>query len=563
MATANQNLAQKLEDKLQSIEHERLEDAARALAKEKNLPYIDTRINLVNGEALRLLPESEAIAAQLAIITRTGKELKVATTDPDQPAVKKIVQSLTQQGFIVNLGIVSAPSLQKLLNGYRSVSLQAEAVLGSISVNQKIIDAVQAKVKNLADLKSAVAAASATELLEIFMAGAIKIGASDIHFEPEEKVVRSRYRLDGLLQDAAELTSEQYNKLLSRIKINAGLKLNVHESPQDGRFTVHYPPMLGASDGHSQEREIEIRTSILPGAFGENIVMRLLDPAAVRQDIKELGLTPDNLAIVEKLLQKSTGAILTTGPTGSGKTTTLYAFLQHVNQSDVKIITIEDPVEYHLAGIAQTQVDSERGYTFASGLRSIVRQDPDVILVGEIRDGETAGIAMQAALTGHLVFSTLHTNNAAGAIPRLVDLGVRPETIAPAINAIMAQRLVRRLCPSCRHKEKISTADYQEIKPTLDQIIDKKRVPAFDENTELYYPGQCAECNNTGFKGRVGIFEIFLIDPEMEQLILKSPAISDVAKLATQKGMLTMLQDGYLRVLNGETAVEEVRRVAG
>ena len=551
MATANSNLAQKLDEKLQAIEHERLEEAARNLAKEKNLPYIDTRINLVNGEALRLLPEAEAIAAQLAIISRTGKELRAATTDPDQALVKKTIETLTQQGFIVNLGIVSAPSLQKILTGYRSVSLQVEAELGSISVNQKIIDAVQARVKNLADLKSAVAGASATELLEIFMAGAIKIGASDIHFEPEEKVVRSRYRLDGLLQDAAELTSDQYNKLLSRIKINAGLKLNVHETPQDGRFTVHY-----------QEREIEIRTSILPGAFGENVVMRLLDPAAVRQDIKELGLTTENLATVEKLLQKSTGAILTTGPTGSGKTTTLYAFLQHVNQPDVKIITIEDPVEYHLAGIAQTQVESERGYTFASGLRSIVRQDPDVILVGEIRDGETAGIAMQAALTGHLVFSTLHTNNAAGAIPRLIDLGVRPETIAPAINTIMAQRLVRRLCPSCRHQTTIKSEDYQEIKAALNQIVEKGRVPAFAENTLIYYPGQCAECNNTGFKGRVGIFEIFLVDPEMEQLILKSPAISEVAKLATQKGMLTMLQDGYLRVLGGETAVAEVKRVA-
>jgi len=332
----------------------------------------------------------------------------------------------------------------------------------------------------------------------------------------------------------------------------SGLKINIHDAPQDGRFTIR-------RTGY----DIEVRVSILPGAYGENIVMRILDPSAIKQKLEDLGMRTDILTTVKKLLEKTTGAILTTGPTGSGKTTTLYAFINHLNSPDMKIITIEDPIEYHIGGISQTQVDAHAGYTFAGGLRSIVRQDPDVILVGEIRDVETAEIAMQAALTGHLVLSTLHTNDAAGTIPRLIDLGVRPVTIAPAVNAAMAQRLVRRLCPSCRKKTQIRSNDLRILTNYLSNLPKSIKMPALNGSLEIYYPQECKACNNTGYRGRVGVYEIFEIDDEMEKVILKSPAISDVQELAVKKGMITLLQDGLLKVLEGVTSMEEVLRVIG
>jgi len=288
--------------------------------------------------------------------------------------------------------------------------------------------------------------------------------------------------------------------------------------------------------------------------------------------MEDLGIRKDLLELIKKELKRTTGAILTTGPTGSGKTTALYSFLGFINEKGIKIITIEDPVEYHIQGISQTQVDERKGYTFASGLHSIVRQDPDIIMVGEIRDVETAEIAMQAALTGHLVLSTLHTNDAAGAIPRLIDLGIRPITIAPAINIIMAQRLVRKLCQKCREKRKISAPDLELIKgafknfpKTIASLASPplwRSGPKLSENTEIYYPKSCQFCNMTGYKGRIGIFEAFLIDDEIEKLILSSPSMSDIKKTAIRKGMVTLLQDGYMKVLEGVTSIEEVERVA-
>jgi len=276
----------------------------------------------------------------------------------------------------------------------------------------------------VADLRDKVTKISATKMLEILIAGALKIGASDIHFEPETEKVRLRYRLDGVLSDIVAIDVLSYEKILNRVKIVSNLKLNINGAPQDGRFTIN-----------QKNAVIEVRVSILPSEFGETVVMRLLDPRTIKEGLEQLGIREDLLVLIKEQISKPTGAILTTGPTGSGKTTTLYAFVRHLNNPGTKIITIEDPIEYHIQGISQTQVEPEKGYGFANGLRAIVRQDPDIILVGEIRDAEAADIALQAALTGHLVFSTIHTNNAAGTIPRLIDLGVKPEIIAPARHA--------------------------------------------------------------------------------------------------------------------------------
>ena len=472
--------------------------------------------------------------------------------DPQNPRTQEILNSLKTEGFTYDLLITSIIGLNKALLKYKEKKERKESQSGVIELKESDLSDFNKQIKDIADLKDRLTSLPITKVLDILIAGALKIGASDIHFEPEEKTIRLRYRLDGVLNNVVDFSTVGYPGLLSRIKLLSGLKININESPQDGRFTIR-----------KESRDIEVRVSILPGAYGENIVMRILDPETIKQRLEDLGMRQDILEGIKKLLAKTTGAILTTGPTGSGKTTTLYAFIKHINSPDVKVITIEDPIEYHIEGISQTQVDPAAGYTFADGLRSIVRQDPDVILVGEIRDVETAEIAMQAALTGHLVFSTLHTNSAAGTIPRLIDLGVRPVTIAPAINAAMAQRLLRKLCQTCMKKQKILLEDLKTIKKYLANMPSKISFTEPTESTEIYYPDKCKECNFTGYRGRIGIYELFEINDEMEKLILKSPPISEVHELATKNGMITLLQDGLLKVLAGVTSIEEVLRVVG
>ena len=420
------------------------------------------------------------------------------------------------------------------LDSQKKASIK-ETKLGIIELKEGEINSIEKEVKNLADLKNKMSKTTTTEAIEIMFGGAMSVRASDIHLEPEEKNIRLRLRIDGVLQNVFEFEKKDYPAILNRIKLTSGLKINIHDSPQDGRLTLK-----------NKEVDIEVRISALPGAYGENIVMRLLDPRTLKKDLIELGINTVLLEEIKGQLKKTTGAILTTGPTGSGKTTTLYAFLNFVNKPGVKIITIEDPIEYHIKGISQTQVEPEKGYSFANGLRSIVRQDPDVILVGEIRDVETTEIAMHAALTGHLVFSTLHTNDAAGTIPRLIDMGAKPQVIAPAINLAMAQRLVRKLCEKCKEKIKASEKEFKKI-----------------GNATIFKAKGCQECNFTGYQGRIGIFEAFIIDGEIEKLILKSPAISEIKELVIKKGMMTMLQDGYLKVLEGITDMNEVERVLG
>jgi len=552
IASGKPELEKELEEKLAAIQIQKAEEDAKTLAQKLGLPYVNLKAFPVDFNAVTIIDEKEARSGQLVIISKTGKNLRVAVINPQNPQTQIILNKLKEMGYTYSLVIISEYSLKVGLERYQQKRERIEAPIGIVTIKESEISDLEKQIKDISDLKERLTALPITQVLNILIAGALKTKASDIHFEPEEKSVRLRYRLDGVLHDIVNFSTTGYPNLLSRIKLLSGLKINVHDSPQDGRFTIK-----------QEGRDIEVRVSILPGAYGENIVMRLLDPATIKQKLEELGMRDDVLMTVKRLLKKTTGAILTTGPTGSGKTTTLYAFIRHINSPDVKIITIEDPIEYHIEGISQTQVDPKAGYTFASGLRSIVRQDPDVILVGEIRDVETAEIAMQAALTGHLVLSTLHTNNAAGAIPRLIDLGVRPVTIAPAINAAMAQRLVRRLCSKCKKKQKINSQDLSLLKKYLVNLPKNIKLPSLDESLEIYSPQGCRECNFTGYQGRIGVYELFEIDDEMERLILKSPPISEIEDLAIKKGMVTLLQDGLLKVLDGITSIEEVLRVIG
>jgi general secretion pathway protein E len=434
-----------------------------------------------------------------------------------------------------------------------------EKITGKIEVEQSFLEKNLRNFKNIAKLKAAIEVAiegDLTILIKNIMAGSIQLDSSDLHLETNESGSLLRIRVDGLLQTVCTFTQPQHQAIVSRIKLLSGLKLNIEKKPQDGRFTVLF------SSEEAGDQEIEIRVSTLPAEYGETVVMRVLNPKSLIS-LEELGLRKDLYEIFEKQSQKPNGMIIVTGPTGSGKTTTLYAFLKKIRNPEINIITLEDPIEYHLAGISQTQVDSARGYDFASGLKSIVRQDPDVILVGEIRDLETASIALQSALTGHLVLSTLHTNDSTGTIARLQSLGENPVNIAPAINMIVAQRLVRKLCPKCMGLEKISEKDFTEIKQGLSNLGSQVILPELTLETQIGVPKGCEYCNFTGYKGRVGIFEAFLIDDELEEFILTSPSSSALQKMAVEKGLVLMKQDGMIKVLEKVTTLEEVIKAAG
>lgn len=424
-----------------------------------------------------------------------------------------------------------------------------QKITGTVEISESLLK----EIRIISDFEKKIKkylSANITEFLEIVLGGAICLDASDIHIEPEENQAKLRMRIDGILHDIFILDLKIYKTLCSRLKLLSGLKLNITNRPQDGRFTI----LL-------KKTELEVRVSTLPAEYGEAIVLRILDPKSLIE-FNALGLRKDLTEIFNKEIRKPNGMIIVTGPTGSGKTTTLYAILKSIISPEIKIITIEDPIEYHLEGISQTQVNPAKEYTFANGLRAIVRQDPDVILVGEIRDMETAEIGLQAALTGHLVLSTLHTNDAAGAVARLIDLGVRPVSVAPAINIIVAQRLIRKICQKCAGFVFPSAIELKKIKDGLKNVKKEILPPAFFEK-EFKIPKikGCPECNFTGFRKRIGIYEMFLIDEEMERFILTSPSISAIKDLAVKKGMTSMYQDGLIKVLEGITTIEEVEKI--
>ncbi len=433
-------------------------------------------------------------------------------------------------------------------------------ITGEVKISPERFNLFQKEIKNISSFKKVLEKyliKNATEILEVILGGTISLSGSDIHIEPEEKKVKLRIRIDGILLDVIFINPQTYKLLLSRIKLLSGIKLNITDRPQDGRFSIIIPnkkkevkPLL-----------IEIRTSSLPTEYGEGLVMRVLNPKSLI-DLEKLGLREDLLTLFKKEIKKPNGMIIVTGPTGSGKTTTLYAFLKKIKNPKIKIITIEDPIEYRLEGMSQTQIAPEKGYDFASGLRAIVRQDPDVILVGEIRDSETVNIALQAALTGHLVFSTIHTNNAVGTIPRLTNLGARLFDIGPAINMVIAQRLVRKVCPKCRKLEKIPPHFLKKIKTSLRKIPSRIKIPKIGPNTRIPRAVGCSECNFTGYKGRIGIYEAFLVDAKMEKFILKKPSVAQLKEKAIKNGMVPMYEDGLIKVLEGITTISEIERVA-
>jgi len=544
-----QKKEEELEKKLKDIKLKEKEEQYKILAQKFGLPFSTLKGMPIDTEALNLLAEDTAKKSNIAVLYKTESKLITAILNPEDPKTKEALRGLEDRGFSLNILITTPEILNSVWERYKIIK-QKVFRIGAIEINEEELVALQDQIKDISDLKSKLKTISVTKLLEILIAGALKTRASDIHFEPESETTRLRYRLDGILHDIAKLDQEYYNKILNRVKVLSKMKLNIHDSPQDGRFTIK-----------QRDIDIEVRLSIIPSEFGETIVMRLLDPRTIKIQLKDLGMRRDILEIMDVQLKKKTGAIMTSGPTGVGKTTTLYAFVHHLNDPGTKIITIEDPIEYHLKNISQTQVDPSRGYTFSNGLRAIVRQDPDIILVGEIRDVETAEIALHAALTGHLVLSTIHTNNAAGIVPRLIDLGIRPQIIAPAINVTVAQRLVRKLCPKCKKAVKPTGDIVKKIRSIVDPIKDRFTLPDFGSSFRIYTAGQCDQCNSSGYKERVGLFEAFVVSRAIENLILTSPSITAMEEIAIKEGMVTMLQDAYLKVIDGLTSLEELERV--
>jgi type II secretory ATPase GspE/PulE/Tfp pilus assembly ATPase PilB-like protein len=552
--SANQ---EELQKRIATIHRSAEERDAERRAKKLNLPYVDLRKTPVSIEAVKLLSKEEAMTGKMATLQIKGREIAIACFDPSLPETATQLEQLKAHTYTYKIFVASLAGITETWHYYEFITADAKGITGKVEIsagnmeknsnNLGSVKAVQEQLDAL-DFKTI----STTSVFELLLGGALATRASDIHFEAEEKSTRIRYRVDGVLHDvSAKFPLKNYLAIVGRIKLLSNMKMNVHGEAQDGRFTIS----LAA-------KEIEVRVSIIPSEFGETIVMRVLDPDAINVKLSDLGLRPDDLAMVEAELAKPNGLILNTGPTGSGKTTTLYAFLKSQVTPEIKIITVEDPIEYRIDGIEQTQVNNEVGYTFAKGLRAIVRQDPDVILIGEIRDLETADIALEASLTGHMVLSTLHTNDAIGAVPRLIDVGVKAEVIGPGLSLVIAQRLVRKLCDKCKRPVTIDPALQEKIKKFLEGLPARvDRAPY--ASPQMFEPVGCEACNTFGYKGRRGVFEFFKGGPELEKLILTEASEIALKDLAKKQQMVMMQEDGVLKVLAGITTFSEVESATG
>lgn len=547
-------LEEKLNEKLLEVRHQEEETRAKLLAAKSKLPYINLTTIPVDSDALLLIPEKDAITGKIVAIRRIDQDLKVALIDPADPETKKVLEELDKK-FNCQIFIVSNHSLQQILARYKSTKIRGKEITGQIEISEELLIKLREELKSLEDIKKKINSmpqAVATGVLEVIVAGAMQNDASDVHLETKENGALFRFRIDGVLHDVVFLSSQTYALVISRLKLMSSMVLNVKDIAQDGRFTIKL-----------SDTEIEVRVSIIPGPSGENVVMRLLNPKSINLSIKDLGIRNDAYEYLIKEITKPNGMIVTTGPTGSGKTTALYAFLKEVTDPEIKVITLEDPVEYHLAGVTQTQVESEHGYTFASGLRAILRQDPDVILVGEIRDKETAEIAIQAALTGHIVFSTLHTNDAAGAIPRFIDMGANPTSLSSALIDVLAQRLLRRVCKFCAEEYDATPEELEKIKKSLEGVPATVAIPDYSKGIKLSKGKGCPKCNNTGYKGRVGVFEIIPVGEELEKLIAKSPSHAEIVEMLKKTGFVSMYQDGVIKILEKKTTFEELDNIVG
>ncbi|MDO8604130.1 MAG: GspE/PulE family protein [bacterium] len=543
------------DEQIAKLHQKEEEEFLQIMSTKHGIPYADLSGVPVDTGAVGLIKESVARAALIAPFEIVNKKIKVALFSPTQSSTKEVLAELEERGYKVEQYLVSHASLEKVWERYKEISGATKSEAGMVDISGDDMAGLVKKFTSLADVSKALqitftekTARHISNIFSTILAGAIGIRASDIHLEPAEDAIHIRFRVDGVLHEVATLPTEIYRLFSSRLKLLSGLKLNVGTESQDGRFSIKIADI-----------EIEMRVSVIPGSYGEGVVMRILNPQSLNVTLEDLGMSPRLLAIVDREIRKPHGMILNTGPTGSGKTTTLYAFLKRIYSPEIKMMTIEDPIEYHLKGVSQTQVEADKGYTFLEGLRAAMRQDPDVIMIGEIRDGETAKVAINSALTGHMVFSTLHTNTAAGAIPRLIDLGVTPKIIGSSLTVALAQRLARKLCVECK-KEDVPNEREQKIIDEVSVLI-KEKVGEVVQTKKVWRAVGCDKCNNTGYRGRVGIFEAVLMTAEIEALLDTIPSEREVREIAKKQGLLNMREDGIEKILAGATAFDEVERV--
>lgn len=529
-----------------------------AIAEHYHLAYFDIAATPPDAAMVALLPEDIARTYNAIVVKRDKSKVTVATSDPSDPLLEEAVrQNLDQSVAIFPEKETTEKKVTSRKSGAR-FSFHKEKTeerkkytdaLEFVYASRKAIESffvhyrkpLATRFQQIIDANKKVA----PEILEEIFNDAIGLRASDIHFEPQEKIVIVRFRVDGVLHEAGRIPKENYEGVVNRMKIAANLHIDEHFAAQDG--AIRYDTGNGTMD---------IRVSIVPIVDGEKIVLRLLSEYVRSLTLLDLGFSELHRSELERLCHKPFGMILTTGPTGSGKSTTLYALLKMRNHPDVNISTIEDPVEYKVPGINHIQVNTETGLTFANGLRALMRQDPNIILVGEIRDGETASIAVNAALTGHLLFSTLHANDAVTSVPRLLEMGVEPFLLASTLEVVIAQRLVRRICPNCRFSYSVPAAEIPKLFPNAAKFFDTK-------SAVLLYKGKgCEACGGIGYSGRIGIYELLLITPEIEDLIVKRASSAEIQKLARSKGMRSLFEDGFDKVNAGATTLEELIRVA-
>jgi len=540
----------KFQEKEKEIRIKELERLTEKKAASMSLPYLNLVGFSTSVEALVLIKEEEARELNLVCFYYDGKKINLASTDPQSPEVKKKTQFLEEKYFCqVSLYLVSKHSLDYVLGLYKMLSKVRE-ITKVVKISEEDLKKYSRNFSTFRDLQKQISKTQITDIVTLIMAASIKSEASDIHIEAEEQEIKVRFRIDGILHDAAILKKDLWKKIISRLKILSGVKINIIDRPQDGRISIY-----------TKEERIDIRASFLPTNYGESVALRILRSGFSGLAFEELGLRKKIFDQLKHEVERPNGMIITTGPTGSGKTTTLYAILKKLKKEETKIITIEDPIEYQLAGINQSQAG--KNYTFAQALRYIVRQDPDIIMVGEIRDLETAEIAIQASLTGHLVLSTLHTNDAAGAIPRFLSMGVKPFLLSPAINAIIGQRLVRKICKLCKTEDNIEESKLIRIKKILEKLPDEYKNKIDFNNLKFYKGLGCDSCQGIGYKGRIGIFEIMSITSEVEKLVLSGKVSEyDMRESAMKNGMIIMVQDGLLKAIEGITSVDEILRVA-
>lgn len=544
---------EKFSAKMAELKLKELEREVRDAAVRQGLGYLSLVGVPIATEALKVISRERAAELHAICFLKSASELRLAVLRPDAPELKGLLDELTGMYKVpIGLYLVSSRSMQSALAQYDTLPKLIKTTSG-IEITEQDLGRFEHEHMQLQGLAERITRTPLTEVLSLLIATATQSRATDIHIEAEENDVKVRYRIDGVLHTVATLPKESWKKLISRIKLLAGLKLNIEDRPQDGRINLSIA-----------DQKIDIRVSTVPTSNGESIALRLLLSTEVGLNFEDIGLRGQPFEELKRQIDKPNGMIIATGPTGSGKTTTLYSILKRLNRPETKIITLEDPIEYRLEGVNQSQVSADEGYTFARGLKHALRQDPDIIMVGEIRDLETADISIQATLTGHLVLSTLHTNNAAGAIPRFLSIGVKPYLLAPALNAIIGQRLVRRICPDCTQATELDHETLARVQAVLASIPESSSFRVDPGKPLTFSRGAgCASCNNVGYKGRVGIFEVITMNPELEKLVLAgNTSDHDIMEIARTHGSLTMVQDGILKALESITSVDEVFRVA-